>query len=99
MSISLKTEALATKPLPNQHYCGEGNYTQRDQLLPIHGGKITPKIGCATKDLGNDLSHFLARPRQSSSGRLNPNFFMREMSVVGLTPSSSAAPPFPCIFH
>ena len=29
------------------------------------------------------------------SGRFRPNFFMREIRVVGLSPSNSAAPPAP----
>jgi hypothetical protein len=51
MRISLKTKTLATKQAPEQQYSGGGNYQQRDQLLPIHAGKITPKSAGATRDL------------------------------------------------
>jgi hypothetical protein len=52
VGVSLETETLATKFAPEQQHRGEGNYQQRDQLLPIHAGKITLKCRCATKDLG-----------------------------------------------
>jgi hypothetical protein len=56
--VSLETETLATKFAPEQQHRGDGNYQQRDQLLPIHGGKITPKCRCATKDLAERLLFF-----------------------------------------
>jgi hypothetical protein len=64
VSISLKTEAWAAKFAPEQQRGGEGNYQQRDQLLPIHAGKITPKSRCATKDLRRDHNPFLTGAKQ-----------------------------------
>jgi len=58
MRVSLKTKTSATKSAPEQQHGGEGNYQQRDQLLPIHDGKITPKFLCATRDL-HDWGHLL----------------------------------------
>jgi hypothetical protein len=51
MGISLKTEPLPTEFTPEQQRSGGGHYQQRDQLLPIHIGKITPKSAHATRDL------------------------------------------------
>jgi len=56
VSISLETETVTAQFTPEQQRGGEGNYQQRDQLLPIHAGKITPKCSRATKDLANQFS-------------------------------------------
>jgi hypothetical protein len=51
MRVSLKAESAAAKSTPQQHrYCGRYN-RQRNQLLPIHGRKITPKSPGATNHL------------------------------------------------
>jgi hypothetical protein len=63
MSVSLKTETRATQFAPKQQRSGEGNYQQRDQLLPIHGGKITPKSPRATRDLQDTVIFYC--PRQN----------------------------------
>src|SRR6478736_5222837 len=52
MRVSLKTETRAPKLAGHQRASSDGNYQQRDQLLPIHGGKITSKSAHATKDFG-----------------------------------------------
>jgi hypothetical protein len=53
MRISLETKPSTTIPAPEHQYGGEGNYRQRDQLLPIHAGKITLKSCRATRYLRN----------------------------------------------
>jgi hypothetical protein len=55
MSVPLKTESRASKFAPEQQHRGDGNYQQRDQLLPIHAGKITPKSPGATRDFQNKV--------------------------------------------
>jgi hypothetical protein len=59
MCVSLKTESLATQCSPDQQYSGGGNYQQRDQLLPVHGVKITPNSRRATRDFKNHAFHLL----------------------------------------
>jgi hypothetical protein len=58
MGVALKTEPMAAELLTQQQYRRRGHYEQRDQLLPIHGGKITPKTGGATRDLKKCLAFF-----------------------------------------
>jgi len=41
MRVSLKAETRPTKFAGHQRASSNGNYQQRDKLLPIHGGKIT----------------------------------------------------------
>jgi hypothetical protein len=76
MGVSLKTEARATKFAPEQQHGGEGNYQQRDQLLPIHGGKITPKSQRATRDLQHTVIFYWQRQNKIggpfAENRLNP---------------------------
>lgn len=49
MRVPLKTEFALAEAAPRQQNPGGGNYYQRHQLLPIHGGNITPNRGDATK--------------------------------------------------
>jgi hypothetical protein len=58
MRVSLKTEPLAAKFAPEQEHRGKDDNQQRDQLLPIHDGKITSKSRSATKDLRSTTPFF-----------------------------------------
>jgi hypothetical protein len=43
MSVTLEAETTATQFPAEQQHGRASNYQQRDQLLPIHAVKITPK--------------------------------------------------------
>jgi hypothetical protein len=66
MSVSLEAKRPATKSAPEQQNSGGGNYQQRDQLLPVHDGKITPKSARATKDFKNQTFRLLASHWQNA---------------------------------